>query len=138
MMKIVHHYIYDEEMGGETEVSIVPDEEIEGIVGQSYETSPSENVDANYECINTEPEGKTGTMTKTEIEVTYYYRLKQAEVGGEIGKTAEASTTKEVEYETGDYDEFGQPIVETKVVPVLTDEDGEVKYTISYRAGAQL
>ena len=45
-------------------------------------------------------------MTKTEIEVTYYYRLKRAGIGGEIGKTAEASTTKEIEYETGEYDEF--------------------------------
>ncbi len=146
---IVHHYIYDEAKGGETTERVpakeekgdgidgekVADEEIKGIVGQEYETKPSNKVNANYECVNTEPEKHTGTMTKTEIEVTYYYKLKEAELGAEIEKTAEASEQKEVEYETGEYDDEGNPITASKTVEVLTKENGVVTYKIKYRAG---
>ena len=116
---IVHHYIYDEARGGETTESVpskdggtVADETIDGIVGNRYETSPSDKVNSNYECVNTEPERHEGTMTKTDIEVTYYYKLKNAELGSEMEKTAEASRDN-----------------------VLTQEDGVVTYRIVYRAG---
>ena len=116
---IVHHYIYDEARGGETTESVpskdggtVADETIDGIVGNRYETNPSNQINANYECVNTEPERHEGTMTKTDIEVTYYYKLKTAELGSEMEKTAEASRDN-----------------------VLTQEDGVVTYRIVYRAG---
>ena len=124
---IVHHYIYDEETGGETTEQVpskdggrVADETIDGIVGEEYNTSPSNKINANYECVNTEPEKHEGTMTKTDIEVTYYYKLKEAELGGTIEKTAKASKQEEVEGET---------------VEVLTQEDGVITYKIVYRAG---
>ena len=114
---IVHHYIYDEAQGGETteevpaiDGGVVAEETINGYVGNEYNTSPSDKVNHNYECINTEPENKAGTMTKTDIEVTYYYKLKEAEIGAEIEKTAEASRGN-----------------------VLTQEDGVVRYSIVYK-----
>lgn len=139
---IVHHYIYDEEAGGETEEQVpsktgekVADEEKEGIVGDSYTTTPSNEVNENYQCVNTTPENYAGTMTKTDKEVIYYYQLKTAEVGGEIEKTAEASKEEEREYETGEVDGEGNPITATKTVQILTEEDGVVTYKIKYRAG---
>ena len=131
---IVHHYIYDEAKGGETTEQVpanaetgdgikagkVSDEEINGIIGSNYETTPSDKINANYECVNTEPERHEGTMTKTDIEVTYYYKLKDAELGGTIDKTATASKREEVD---------------GKTVEVLTDEDGVITYNIVYRAG---
>ena len=114
---IVHHYIYDEAQGGETteevpatDGGVVAEETINGYVGNEYKTSPSDKVNHNYECINTEPENYEGTMTKTDIEVTYYYKLKEAEIGAEIEKTAEASRGN-----------------------VLTQEDGVVAYSIVYK-----
>ena len=139
---IVHHYIYDEAKGGETtqkvpskEGGVVADEQIEGMVGQSYDTNPTSRVDENYECINVNPEKAEGTMTKEPIEVTYYYQLRTAELGGTIEKTATASKTEGREYETGEVDEQGNPITETKIVEVLTEEDGVVTYKIKYRVG---
>ena len=139
---IVHHYIYDEAKGGETtqkvpskEGGVVADEKIEGIVGERYDTNPSQKIDENYECINVEPEKAEGNMTKEPIEVTYYYELKTAELGATIEKTATASKQEERKYETGEYDQEGNPITETKIVEVLTEEDGVVTYKIKYRAG---
>ncbi len=114
---IVHHYIYDEAQGGETteevpatDGGVVADETINGYVGNEYKTSPSDKINANYECVETEPENYEGTMNKTDIEVTYYYKLKEAEIGAEIEKTAEASRGN-----------------------VLTQEDGVVAYSIVYK-----
>ena len=139
---IVRHYIYDEAKGGETtqrvpskEGGVVADEKIEGIIGQNYDTNPSQKVDENYKCINVTPEKAEGNMTKEPIEVTYYYELKTVELGATIEKTATASKQEEVQYETGEYNQEGNPITATKLVEVLTEEDGVVTYKIKYRAG---
>ena len=137
---IVHHYIYDEDTGEYTQEQVpskdggkVADETIDGIVRQSYETAPSDNVNENYECVNATPDKFEGTMTKTDIVVTYYYKLKAATVNGSIEKTATASKQEEVQYDTGEVDEEGNPIFATKTVEVLTEEDGVITYRIAYR-----
>ena len=116
---IVHHYIYDEEKGGYTDIKIAPDEEQKGLVGDEYSTHKAE-VGADYECINETPDKYQGTMTKTDIEVIYYYELKDVVTESTITKDATASTETEID---------GQ------IVPVLTDEDGEVTYNIAYTVG---
>ena len=139
---IVHHYIYDEETGEHTEKQVpskdggrVADETINGIVGNLYDTNPSADVNENYECVNSTPDKHEGIMTKTDIEVTYYYKLKNVQWGVAIEKTAQASKQEEREYETGEFDDQGQPIIEKKTVEVLTEEDGVVTYKIKFRVG---
>ena len=121
---VVHHYIYDESLGGYTDVRLAADEIITGIIGDEYETEKSSDIRADYECIDEAPDGYIGTMTKSDIEVNYYYELKQAEISSIISKEAEANGTIQVEGEE-----------ETYTLPVLTDEDGIVRYHISYRVG---
>ena len=123
---VVHHYIYDESLGGYTDVRLAADEIITGIIGDEYETEKSSDIRADYECIDEAPDGYIGTMTKSDIEVNYYYELKKAEISSIISKEAEANGTIQVEGEEGTY-----------TLPVLTDEDGIVRYHISYRVGVK-
>lgn len=124
---IVHHYIYD---GGYTTTKLTDDEVISGIIGDKYSTSVSNKVRADYECIETEPVNHEGTMTKTPIQVAYYYKLKESSIESKTTKTATADKTKEVEYDTGKLDEENKPIKEIKTIPVLTNEGGKVTYKI--------
>ena len=133
---IVHHYIYDKENKEYTKVKIAEDSVIEGIIGTPY-TAEKADVRADYTCINETPENYTGTMTKSDIEVTFYYELKDTQIGSVIEKEAQADKTEEIEVGTGKFNEDGSEITETKLVPVLTKEDGEVTYKISYRIGAK-
>ena len=114
---IVHHYIYDDEAELEedkyTEEELIADERKEGIVGREYETSKSSEVPKNYVCINDEPEKHSGIYKEEPIEVKYYYRL--------LTPTIEKSVTKEV---TSEKNKEGEV--------VLTKEDGEVSYKITY------
>ena len=110
---IVHHYIYDEETDEYTEEKLVADEEKEGIVGESYTTTKSSSVPQNYECINETPEKYQGKMTYEDIEVTYYYKLKESSITSTIEKTATANKVIDG-------------------VPVLTDEKDQVTYKIKY------
>ena len=82
---IVHHYIYDEEENIYTTERVTPDENVKGKIGEEYTTSKSSEVPKNYECINEQPEGYTGTITKEAKEVSYYYKLKTPTVEGEAG-----------------------------------------------------
>ena len=115
---IVHHYIYDDEKEEYTDIRLAKDDIITGIIGDEYRTEKSEEVRADYECIDENPEGNIGTMTKSDIVVNYYYRLKEAEISSIITKEAEADK-------------------EINEMPVLTKEDGEVRYKITYRVGAK-
>ena len=133
---IVHHYIYDNETKEYTKVKIAEDEIINGIIGTEYVTSKAD-IRADYTCINETPENYQGTMTKTDIEVKYYYELKDTQIGSVINKEAQASRTDEIQVGTGQFNEDGTEIMETKLIPVLTTEDGEVTYKISYRIGAK-
>lgn len=81
---IAHHYIYDEETNNYTTAKLVADEEITNKIGAEYTTNVSSKIPANYECINDRPEGNTGTITKEEKEVSYYYKLKTPKVESNI------------------------------------------------------
>ena len=102
---IVHHYIYDEEKNEYTTVKIAEDEILTGLIGNKYYTGKA-TVRADYECINETPDNYEGTLTKSDTIVTYYYKLKQAQIDSKIQKEV--------------------------VEPVLTVEDGEITYKITY------
>ena len=105
---LVHHY-----KEGTTEKvpsrngGIVEDELIEGKVGDNYTTNASSNIAQNYELV-AEPNNKNGTMTESQIVVTYYYRLKTP------------SITNQVINKTG--------------TDRITISNQEVNYTVTYRA----
>ncbi len=108
---VVHHYFWDESKGdlGATTDSLAPDSEKTGVIGENFDTSPSSEVDPNYECKNPTPQ--SGTYTEEEQVVIYYYTLKDVSVKTNVEKTAEADSVRDN-------------------VAVLTKEDGVVKYHI--------
>ena len=106
----VHHYIYDEEAGGNTTVKIAEDEVVTGIIGDKYTTGKAD-VRADYEVVSETPENYEGTLTKSETVVTYYYQLKEANIDSSIQKES--------------------------LVPVLTTEDGLITYRITYNVTVQ-
>ena len=120
---IVHHYIYDADTDTYTTVKLAPDEIIDGIVGQEYNTTPSSEVPSNYTCIDIEPENYTGRMTEETIEVNYYYSLITPTLTNTIDKTAIANTVEEREVEGS-----------TTVIPVITNEGEQITYTVKYTA----
>ena len=109
----VHHYIYDAKTGEYTEVRLTEDEIIEGIIGQEYETRPSEKVSKNYSPVSTTPENYRGKMTEEIIEVNYYYELITPIVENAVEKTVTATK-------------------DNNGVATLTKEDGIVIYNIKY------
>ncbi len=125
---IVHHYFYDEENDVATQIKVAEDKEQTGKIGESYTTSKSEEVPQNYTCKDETPDKHEGNMTKTPIEVIYYYTLNDETIENEMTKTAKASKTVERQ-------EQKEADLEPKVVnvEVLTDEDGEVTYNIKYK-----
>ena len=77
----IHHYIEGTTTKVPSKVygQVVEDEIQEGYVGQSYTTSASSNVQENYQVVSNS-NNTTGTMTRTPIEVIYYYRLQPANI----------------------------------------------------------
>ena len=78
---IVHHYIEGTNIKVPSKVygEVVEDETQEGFVGQEYTTVASGNVQENYQVVSNSG-NTTGTMTKTPIEVIYYYRLQPGNI----------------------------------------------------------
>ena len=77
----VHHYIEgtNQKVPSKVYGEVVEDEIQEGYVGQSYTTSASGNVQENYQVVSNSG-NITGTMTRTPIEVIYYYKLQPANI----------------------------------------------------------
>ncbi len=69
---LVHHYLEG------TTTKLADDVTIDGIVGNDYTTNVA-NVDSKYELVNT-PANASGKMTKAQIVVIYYYRVKDTSV----------------------------------------------------------
>ena len=78
---IVHHYIEGTNIKVPSKVygEVVEDETQEGFVGQDYTTSASSNVQENYQVVSNSG-NTTGSMTRTPIEVIYYYRLQPGNI----------------------------------------------------------
>ena len=118
----VHHYIYDEENGYTTnkvkleDGTEAQDEVISGYIGDSYNTNQVENLDKNYELYEIKGQAQ-GTLVKDMEEIIYYYKLKETNIVSSIEKTATI------------IDEEG-----TSQIPVLTKQDGIIKYNIKYKA----
>ena len=72
--KVTVHYYLE---GTTQEVS--NDETIEGLVEDTYETGPLENISEKYELVSV-PTNDSGTMTVEPTIVIYYYKLKDASV----------------------------------------------------------
>ena len=91
---IVHHYIEGttDKVPSIDDGKVVEDVVIDGYIGSEYATNKADNVDKAYEFASSTA-NTTGTMTKQTIEVTYYYKLKEATINANITKT---SDTKEV------------------------------------------
>ncbi|MCI8384201.1 MAG: DUF11 domain-containing protein [Clostridia bacterium] len=119
---LVHHYIYDEDKKQYTTVSIAEDEIKNGKIGENYTTTKSDKVPQNYECINETPEKYVGTMTKTPIEVTYYYRLKSETVENKMTKTAKADKTIQTMEEE-----------QNITTEVIQTEGNTIQYKLSYK-----
>ena len=121
---IVHHYICDAETDTYTTIKLAPDKTIDGIIGQNYTTTKSDQVPSNYSCVNEQPENYAGKMTEDTIEVNYYYSLITPTITNTMDKTAI----------------IGRPVMEvslgleesSETVPVLTKENGEISYFIDY------
>ncbi|MBQ9658174.1 MAG: MucBP domain-containing protein [Clostridia bacterium] len=122
---IVHHYIYDEETNTYTTIKVDEDKTITGNIDDNYTTSKT-NKAQNYTCLNETPENCQGQMEKNTIEVTYYYKLNPSTLENEITKEVKASKTVEKTIEENNTEK-------TISVEVLTKEDEEVKYTITYK-----
>ena len=77
----VHHYIEGTTTKVPSKVygQVVEDEIQEGYVGQSYTTNASSIVQENYQVVSNSG-NITGTMTRTPIEVIYYYKLQPANI----------------------------------------------------------
>ena len=77
----VHHYIEgtNQKVPSKVYGQVVEDEIQEGYVGQSYTTNVSSNIQENYQVVSNSG-NVTGTMTRTPIEVIYYYRLQPANI----------------------------------------------------------
>ena len=78
---IAHHYIENSTTKVPSKVygEVVEDETQEGFVGQEYTTSASNNVQENYQVVSNSG-NTTGTMTRTPIEVIYYYRIQPGDI----------------------------------------------------------
>ena len=96
------------------EGGVVEDVEIPGKIGEEYTATKSDDIPANYVCINEEP--KTVNMTADPIEITFYYELITPTLENDIEITATANEKDETN------------------TPVLTKERGEVTYSIKYTA----
>ena len=105
---IIHHYIYDEKTDTYTKQKLTADEQQKGEIGQEYQTTPSNKIPANYECINEQPEGYTGRYTIETIKINYYYKLKTPEIESETKSEIISGITKD---ENGnDVIKKGQPV----------------------------
>ena len=78
---IVHHYIEGTNIKVPSKVygEVVEDERQEGFVGQEYTTVASSNVQENYQVVSNSG-NVVGSMTRTPIEVIYYYRLQPGNI----------------------------------------------------------
>ena len=66
---LVHHYIKD------TTTSLSEDVTINGRINDEYTTTAATDIPEQYELVAT-PDNASGTMTKEQTVVTYYYQLK--------------------------------------------------------------
>ena len=84
---IVHHY----EEGTTNKLS--ENVEIDGRIGEEYKTEAATDIPSKYELVEI-PENAKGTMAEDEIEVIYYYKVKDTSL---IIKYLEKGTNKELE-----------------------------------------
>ncbi|MEE0127469.1 MAG: SdrD B-like domain-containing protein, partial [Clostridia bacterium] len=111
---LVHHYKEN------TTERLSRDVIINGEVGDNYTTQVATDIPQNYELV-AEPANKNGTMTESQIVVTYYYRLKTPTVNEQsINKNG----TEKIENLT---DEITYDIVYKAIVE---DYIGEAEVTI--------
>ena len=69
---VVHHYLEG------TTTKLADDVTIEGKSGDAYTTGPA-SLDSKYELVAT-PDNASGKMKKSQVEVNYYYKLKDTSV----------------------------------------------------------
>ena len=117
----IHHYIYNDITKEYTNIKLAEDETKTGIVGKTYQTTPSNEVPKNYTCINTHPENWEGKYKEEIQEITYYYKLVESTLQNKITKTAKVIVEEE-------------PVETEETKQILTKEDGKISYKIEYIA----
>ncbi len=107
---IVHHYLYDAELGKTEEKApleggnVAQDETKIGKIGERYVTDTVKDLDEDYRVYEI-PQNSSGIINEYTINVYYYYIMKDEEVVDTISKNGTEKITK---------------------------EDEEIKYTIEY------
>ena len=75
-----------------TQKTLSEDRTIYGHIEDDYNTEEADDIPANYELVETD--GKTsGKMTKDQIEVTYYYKLKDPSIASDMSKNTTGELT---------------------------------------------
>lgn len=100
---VTHHYIYN---GAETEEKVAPDVSKTYDYRQTYNTEESTEIPQNYELYR-KTNNFTGVVGEPQIEVVYYYQLKNSTLNSTITKTGPSE---------------------------ITDRNSSVEYNINYNA----
>lgn len=93
---VAHHYLEG------TTTKLADDAKVIKLVGANYTTTPSRNVASKYE-LSRVVGNESGTVTEDGVEVTYYYKLKNAKVitkhVDENGTVLERQTEEDKKYD---------------------------------------
>ena len=145
---LVHHYIKD------TTTSLSADVTINGRIEDAYITTIANDIPEQYELVEM-PANATGTMTKEQIVVTYYYQLKnypyvvnylekdtdkvlhEAKQGGELvyGSTVN-SVDEKIEIDGYKFDSFNQDVLtigtSNNVINIYYTKRTDLSYKVNY------
>jgi len=130
----VKHYIE----GTETSVpledgSLAENEVYTGQEGEEYQTSSKEGIDWKYELVE-EPENETGVYEYPEVNVIYYYRLKDYDIATEVKTHEETNVFGEtVEVKGGSISGEGLASYENVIVEANSTKDIVVEAEEGYK-----
>ena len=123
-----HYYIKD------TTTKIAPDNVQTKNYTETYTTSPLASIPAayqNYELVSEQPEGYTGTVSKPNTEVIYYYQKKNPNLSSDVSIQAPESVSSktetipyEIKYSANIKDYIGElniTIVDKLPYPIVVD-----------------
>ena len=128
----VHHYIEGTtDKVPNNEGGVNEDQVINGRVDDAYNTSAITTIPANYKVVNT-PANAVGTMTVDPIEVTYFYKLKDATIENsnfektspQIVNNANQKVVYNIKYSGNVRDYIGKGVLEiVDTLPYKIDTD---------------
>ncbi len=131
---VVKHYIEGTEMSVPlADGSLAEDEIYSGQEGEEYQTSSKENIDWKYKLVE-EPENETGVYEYPEVNVIYYYRLKDYDIATEVKTHEETNVFGEtVEVKGGSISGEGLASYENVIVEANSTKDIVVEAEEGYK-----